>query len=149
MNILEVKLKVMFAFKAHNPYKQTFVASTSHLRKQIDELVNLQAESLELCDEIENNWVTFKEEIAQGLERGLNDPWYVKMYHAVKGGQQSLDAIELFEKHVDEYREKTSNLKDIRKVIVANLAHHEVKRKYYLETCSEADIELEKSNRIH
>ena len=49
----------------------------------------------------------------------------MQMYNKVYGRKTPLDAIDLFTKHVDEYREKTQNLKDIRKVVLANLAHIE------------------------
>ena len=38
-------------------------------------------------------------------------------------GQPNFDAIELFEKHVEEFRDKVQTLKDIRRVIIANLNH--------------------------
>jgi len=34
----------------------------------------------------------------------------------------------LFEKHIDEYRDKVKNLRDIRKVIVSNLVHQPLER---------------------
>ena len=126
----------MFAFKAHNPYKQTWISDAEHLRTQIDELVIIQNESLEKCDEIERQWGTFKIEIAaQSTEQ---QPWYVKLYRAVStdNGETPLAAIELYEKHVDELREKIQNFTDIKKVIVANLAHND-KRKAEKESADD------------
>ena len=45
-------------------------------------------------------------------------------------------AIELYEKHVDELREKIQNFTDIKKVIVANLAHSD-KRKAEKESADD------------
>ena len=107
----------MFAFKIHNPYKQTLVGSVEELRIKIDQAATLQTESLNLCDQIEQNWVVFKDEIRQELEESS---WFSKFFTI----QRNFDSIELFEKHVNEYRAKLKNLKDIRKVIISNLAFH-------------------------
>ena len=59
-------------------------------------------------------------------------------------GQPTLDAFELFEKHVDEFRDKIQTLKDIRRIIIANLNHIdaqlESRRKY---ESSEVNMEAE------
>ena len=55
----------MFAFKSHNPYQLTWKSDVDTLRGKIEEFTSLSNETLEKCNEFEQNWITYKVEIEE------------------------------------------------------------------------------------
>ena len=69
------------------------------------------------------------------------------MIKAFQGGQRTLDGIELFERHVEEFREKIQTFKDIRQVIVANLGHQDQRNKALLKRPSQLFVSSSEEQR--